>query len=624
MAYLLTFLLALGWLTAPHAQVRPEPKAVWLDGAHVVDSPSQIPPDLAGEALAQLPDTWRAMPTGLPHQRWYQFRFDRDGWSFPSVYIQRACTNVEVWVNGVPVGNGGLMVEPLPQTCYAAHLIRFPSALLKPNGNRLDLRVVGYPAEFVASRQRAGGLSSVAVGDQSELAPLFVARNFWNIDLARVIGISMGLLGLAIGALGWFRKQDRHPFFFGLALLLWASMGTRLYVQDMPFSWHAAEVIFTSLYAPFAYAFVLFLLHLVRRPNRWVSRALLVQCGLVPLTLILAPMHRTADVALAIYGLLAFEFVAAFAYFSWHSWRGMRRNFWLVGGILLTLLLLTVLEVAIQSGLINLPKVHLLHLAMPLVALAMGVRLVQQFAAALADTERLNRELELRVAQKSIEIEQTYRQLSALKVEQAALAERQRIASDLHDDLGAQLVTIAQASLVINDITRVSELARKALADMRLAVRGLTGEEQPVAYLLADWRRETVERLQVAGIATFWNATESSPDWVLSARLQVQLTRVLRETISNVIHHSEAKHCWVDIHVTQEALLMGIEDDGRGFDAQHIVAGRGLRNLETRTHSLRGSLHITPRDGGGTCLRIEVPLIADVARSTRLHDWGAQ
>ena len=606
MVYLLACLLSLFCFTTQALQ-RAEPPALRLDRAQVVDSQALAPTHGLPAVGLPLPDLWRDRPAALPEQRWYQFEFADDGWQLPAVYIERACSNVEVWVNGERVGSGGSMVEPLTHTCYFSHLFRVQRSFLRPTGNRLELRVVGYPQDMVASRQRAGGLSPVWVGDQSELVPLFEARNFWNIDLARVIGLSVGLVGVAMAALGWLQRRNRHPLFFGVALILWALMGTRLYVQNMPWPWRASEIVFTALYAPFAYAFVNFLLHYVRQPRRAVQRAMAWQCVLVPLVLMAVPAHWMADAAIAEYALLAVEFMAAFAFFAWHSWHGMRRDFWVMGGVLLVLLSLTMLEVAIQTGSLDLPKVHLLHLAMPVIALVMGVRLVQEFAAAMEESERLNRELELRVTEKSAEIEKTYQQLGAMRAEQAALAERHRIASDLHDDLGAQLVTIAQASLVANDIARVSELARQALADMRLAVRGLTGEAQPVAHALADWRRETVERLNMAGIGIFWNASEPDLDWVLSSRMQVQLTRVLRESVSNVIQHSGAWNCWVDIHVTAQELRIGIEDDGRGFDRQQVVAGRGLRNLETRTHSMSGSLQIMPRQEGGTCIRACVP-----------------
>lgn len=622
MAYLLACLLALGCLTTAQAQWRTESAAVELSQAQVINSPALTPPSAALGTWTALPDLWQSETTSVPQQRWYHFEFDDAGWSFPSIYTERACTNVEVWINGERIGSGGSMVEPITRTCYAAHVYRFQRSVLKPRGNRLDLRVVGYPQNAVASRQRAGGLATVWLGDQSELLPRFEARQFWNIDLARVIGVCVGLMGLAMAALGWLRRQNRHPLYFGLALVLWALMGTRLYVQTLPMHWRVAEIAYTALYAPFAYAFVQFLMHYVGQPRPTLQKALVWQCALVPLLLLAMPDHRLSEAALAEYALLALEFLAAFAFFSWHSWRSMRRDFWVMGAILLLLLSLTVLEVAIQTGWLNLPKVHLMHLAMPLIALVMGVRLVQEFAAALEETERLNRDLELRVAQKSAEIEKAYSQLSALRSEQAALAERQRIASDLHDDLGAQLVTIAQASLVANDITRVSELARQALADMRLAVRGLTGEALPVAYVIADWRRETVERLTMAGVSIFWNASDAALEWVLSARMQVQLTRVLREAVSNVIRHSGARQCWVDIHVTAQALQLSIEDDGQGFDPEHMGTGRGLRNMETRCHSLSGSISVFPRPGGGTSIRVRVALTSDAAIPLSTEERG--
>ena len=82
---------------------------------------------------------------------------------------------------------------------------------------------------------------------------------------------------------------------------------------------------------------------------------------------------------------------------------------------------------------------------------------------ALSQAETANEVLEQRVAEKSSEIEQSYAQLSELRTSQAKQQERQRIASDLHDDLGAKLLTIAQASMHSDDRERISGMARQAL-----------------------------------------------------------------------------------------------------------------------------------------------------------------
>jgi signal transduction histidine kinase len=358
-------------------------------------------------------------------------------------------------------------------------------------------------------------------------------------------------------------------------------------------------------------------MHYVRQPRTWVQRLLLWQCVVIPLLLVVVVPHRLAHAASAVYFVLSWEFLLAIAFFAWYSWRSMRRDFWLMGANLVLLLALALAEIAIQGGWLALPKVHLIHFAMPVFSLAIGMRLVQKFAAALTESEKLNRELEQRVADKTAEIEKNYAQLSDLRADQAAATERQRIASDLHDDLGAQLVTIAQASLHAHDIGRVAELARQALSDMRLAVRGLTGEPTPLPYVLADWRAETVERLSLAGIAVFWNANDPAMNWMLPARAQVQLTRILRETVSNVIRHSGANMCWVDVHVAANQLQLGVEDDGQGFNMQKPSPGQGLGNLVARARVLQGTLQIVPREAGGTCVRLSVPLAFNTTESSR-------
>ena len=604
--YWLACSLLLFWLAPVHAQ--PGRAVQALERASITLGGSLTPPDVALGTSVALPHDWVDAPSALPEQRWYHLSFDDGGWSLPTLYVERACTNLEVWVNGQQVGSGGSMVEPLTRNCYFPQLVRFPRSLLQGTHNRLDIRVVGYPLERVAARQRAGGLSQVFVGEQEELARRYDTRYFWNITLAQVIGVCILLVGIVIAALGWMRQQDRHNLYFGLALVLWSLMGVRLYVQHLPMMVVVSEVFFTSLYGPFAYAVVQFLMHYVGQPRRGVQQALVWQCVAIPMLLVLVPADTLAVTASGVYAVLGCELVLAFVFFARQSWRFMRRDFWFMGANLGLLLGLTGAEIAIQNGWLALPKIHLIHFAMPAITFAFGVRLVRQFAAALSESERLNRELEQRVADKTAEIALSYAQLSDLRADQAAAAERQRIASDLHDDLGAQLVTMAQASLYAGDISRVAELARQALTDMRLSVSGLTGEPTPLPHVLADWRAETVERLTLAGVTVLWNANDPHLHWMLPARAQVQLTRILREAVSNVIRHSGARRCWVDIHVASDHLQLGVEDDGHGFDPSLTTQGHGLGNMLRRSRLLGGSLQIVPREDGGVCVRLGVPL----------------
>ncbi|WP_152682733.1 sensor histidine kinase [Caenimonas sp. SL110] len=204
--------------------------------------------------------------------------------------------------------------------------------------------------------------------------------------------------------------------------------------------------------------------------------------------------------------------------------------------------------------------------------------------------------------------------------DRGARQERQRIASDLHDDLGAKLLTIAQAS----GSERVAVLAREALDEMRLSVRGLTGQVALASDVFADWRAEAVTRLAAAGVEPQWTADEPPLGMALPARAQMQLTRVLREAVSNVIRHSGAKTCRVRIAVSAVRLELEVSDDGHGIEANEGGSrGNGLPGIERRARLLGGVLVVEPASLGGLCVRVEIPVAATALPGDGWTGWSA-
>ena len=142
---------------------------------------------------------------------------------------------------------------------------------------------------------------------------------------------------------------------------------------------------------------------------------------------------------------------------------------------------------------------------------------MQQYGRALQEAEHDRAELERRVREATAEIERNFAQLAELRVEQVTQQERKRIAADLHDDLGAKLLTIVHTS----DSERISTLAREALEEMRLSVRGLTGKPVRLIDALGDWRAEIVSRLSQAGVEGEWRApTDETAAAAVGARLR--------------------------------------------------------------------------------------------------------
>jgi len=615
------FLWRCGWRWALHV-ILPVLAALLLPPGHALALVLDKAEAAAVASPLDTPEKWQ--PVALPHDWdktfpghsgsvWYRLNFDtpQDA-GLMGVYIVRACTNLEVFLNGELIGSGGRLDGNITRSCYHPQLFSLPRTLLRERGNDLRIRVVGFSTQEVSARQRAAGMSAVEVDRLSVLQPHYDRQLFWNVTVAQIIAATIGMLGASMLALAAMRRRDTYLFYFGLFSMGWAVISTRLFVQEVPLSHLATEILICSAFPPVLGCVYLFLLRFVNRRHVWVDLFLLAQVPVVPLALHLAGSGHLLPAASAVYNLMAIEFLAVVVYFFRVSWRSHRREFWLMGSVLLAALVLAGVEIALQNDLLPLPKIHVIHFAMPFLFVVIGIRLIQMFVQALSRAESANEELEQRVAEKSSEIQQSYAQITEMRTAQAKQQERQRIASDLHDDLGAKLLTIAQVSQLgtDGDRDRVAGMARQALDEMRLSVRGLTGEPASAGDVLADWRGETVTRLAMAGFAATWESGEAPDGLVLPARTHVQLTRVLREAVSNAIRHSGGGQCRVRIGFGEGVISVEVEDDGRGLkDAKASAdSGHGLPNIERRVRNLAGRHSFRTGPLGGTLLQVEVPL----------------
>jgi signal transduction histidine kinase len=283
-----------------------------------------------------------------------------------------------------------------------------------------------------------------------------------------------------------------------------------------------------------------------------------------------------------------------------------QREFAAVSTLLVALTLLVGLELAAQQGHMG----HLLgdaaHIALPCVLIAIGLRLVQHHARRLHSAEQNRGSAEARIRDATAEIERNFAQLAELRIEQITERERKRIAADLHDDLGAKLLTIVHTS----ESERISSLAREALEEMRLSVRGLTGRPVLLVDALGDWRAEVVSRLAQAGIEAEWKAPDEVPQ-TLSARHYVQTTRILRESVSNIIKHSGASHCTVACEVGAGDFQLVIQDNGRGIPMEldgKLDRGHGMSSMKHRAKQLQGQCLVESGPGFGTVIRLTLPL----------------
>ncbi len=189
--------------------------------------------------------------------------------------------------------------------------------------------------------------------------------------------------------------------------------------------------------------------------------------------------------------------------------------------------------------------------------------------------------------------------------ERGRAEERLRIARDLHDDVGARLLSGLHKTGV-DDTHRV---LRDAIADIRTIVSGLSADRLPLGQVIAALRHETGERLETAGIELDWppEARDDDP-LMLDYRVYRSLVSVHREIVSNIVRHAGAKRVEIRIAAGGPDLVMSVRDDGRGMSPQAASApqGTGLRGMIRRTEELGGSLTLLPV-ASGTAIEVRLP-----------------
>ncbi len=189
----------------------------------------------------------------------------------------------------------------------------------------------------------------------------------------------------------------------------------------------------------------------------------------------------------------------------------------------------------------------------------------------------------------------------------AKVAERERIARDLHDLLGHTLSLITlKAELARKLVDRdpqqakhemqdVEQTSRAALADVREAISGYRGQGLAAELIRA---RQTLE---TAGITVDCEASTVP----LSPAQESVLALSLREAVTNVVRHAQAERCSVRLVRDQQTCTLEIADNGRGADAPE---GNGLRGMRERLEAIGGSLQRCTE--AGTRLVIHLPLAA--------------
>jgi len=262
--------------------------------------------------------------------------------------------------------------------------------------------------------------------------------------------------------------------------------------------------------------------------------------------------------------------------------------------------------------------------------------------------------LEVKVGQRTAELSRVNHRLQAEVVEhkQAEAArmqllrrlvtaqeeERRRISRELHDHMGQYLSAIILRLKTLQPLASEQESARLNLQSLQeLAgqlvdeVHHLAWELRPAALddlgLLTALQNYTEKWSERSRIAVDFHSSGLKRER-LPHEIETTIYRIVQEALTNVLKHAEARRVSVIVERRREHVLVIVEDDGRGFDMESDAhswgAGRGLGllGMQERVALVGGTLNIESAPGGGTTVRIRVPVSTSLEKEVFPREYS--
>ena len=207
-------------------------------------------------------------------------------------------------------------------------------------------------------------------------------------------------------------------------------------------------------------------------------------------------------------------------------------------------------------------------------------------------------------------IDRAYRYRAARQLDLANL--RTRIASDLHDDIGANLTRIAllsdvaQQTGLADPVASIAHIARESVSSMSDIVWAINPARDSLRDLIRRLRRHAEEVFALRGIQLRFTAPGADDSFRLGPDVRRDLLLIFKEAINNGARHGHCSRVDVQISVTPSRLDFVMTDNGVGFEPTTESEGQGLPSMRRRAQRLGARLEIDSRRGGGTSVTLSM------------------
>lgn len=191
-------------------------------------------------------------------------------------------------------------------------------------------------------------------------------------------------------------------------------------------------------------------------------------------------------------------------------------------------------------------------------------------------------------------------------------SERQRLAAELHDEIGQTLTAAAI------QIEHAADVGRDSAADLRRIADAVRGSLDEVRRIARELRPEALDDLGlVNALISLCSRLASQGDLRIERRLEkvpglapgleLVIYRVAQESLTNIVRHAQASHATVSLSAAHESVTLLIADDGRGLPADLPTHTAGISGMRERARLVHGKFEIDSEPDRGTTVRLELP-----------------
>lgn len=561
-----------------------------------------------GWESVDLPDQWNKRWPNYNGGVWYKIQWSwscqnqarlADPIAFLIHYINSAGA---VYLNGDLLWKDKHLQEPLSKSWNMPRYWVLPIAGLNSGENEILIYVNGLAFQSPGIGQIS--FNNVQNIYESYQSQVWNRRTLFLINL--ILSITFGVICFVI----WLLRRKESTFgWFALSSFLWVLfISNILSTETFPYPnvliAAQANLAFFVLYV---LSFCIYLFRFIQKCFIKVETFFGGMTGLIIAGIFLTPQQSVSWVFGLIFLIYVGVFLGGYLYVCYQAIQSKRTDYIFLAICLSAIVIFMIFDLLLLSGEIVTDIRPLSPYTGPVITFFMVIILGSRLARNVKKIEAFNAQLEMKVQQVSNDLSSSLNEKHQLELKNVKLQERISLSHDLHDGLGASLVRsmilVDQSAHNISNKQFLSML--KLLRDdlRQIIDSGSSADNKiPVNPILwvAPVRHRFSQLMDELDIRSKWIFPQ---EWqaVPNALQCLTLIRVMEESLTNIIKHSQAKQVKiVMVYIRENQFILSIEDDGVGFDADSVVQqglSIGMRSMKMRLERIGAELKLSSEPG---------------------------